>query len=201
MTQQTPNCEALAGRASLCFAFPDSGVRRSLTVFRHWRFLQGTSAVLSPLLCFPSAKRQEEQRRLFNVFELMWFVSSYHHERAEILCPVTGLTAWWRSLWSAQVSYRKLLLECGLGGTPGTAPFEQRQSVHQPCPLPGGRSYTTIPPISLGCSTSPGWRGTSTGSREQPRKGNEAPVLSGSLKQGRLSSPAAHAASVGLFTA
>lgn len=42
MTQQTPNCEALAGRASSCFALSDSGMRRSLTVFRHWRFLLGT---------------------------------------------------------------------------------------------------------------------------------------------------------------
>lgn len=41
ITQRTPNCEALAGRACSCFAFSGSGMR-SLTVFRHWRFLQGT---------------------------------------------------------------------------------------------------------------------------------------------------------------
>lgn len=105
-----------------------------------------------PLLCIPSAERQEEQGRLVNVLELMWFVPSYHHERAEVLCPVDCLAAWWRSLWSAQVSYRKLLLECGLWGTPGTAPFEQRQPVHQPCPLPGGLHHHS--PISLGCSLS-----------------------------------------------
>lgn len=59
MTQQTPNCEALAGRASSCFAFSDSGMRRSLTVFRHWRVLLGTLAVLSP----SSASHQQRGRR------------------------------------------------------------------------------------------------------------------------------------------
>lgn len=59
MTQRIPNCEALAGRASSCFAFSDSGVRRSLTVCRHWRFLQGTLAVLSP----SSASHQQRGRR------------------------------------------------------------------------------------------------------------------------------------------
>lgn len=58
MTQQTPNCEALAGRAFLCFAFSDSGMR-SLSVFRHWRFLLGTLAVLSP----SSASHKERGRR------------------------------------------------------------------------------------------------------------------------------------------
>lgn len=59
MTQQTPNCEALAGRACSCFAFFNSGMRRSLTVFRHWRFLWGTLAVLSP----SSASHQQRGRR------------------------------------------------------------------------------------------------------------------------------------------
>lgn len=105
-----------------------------------------------PLLCFPSAEGQEEQGRLVNVFELTWFVSSYHHERAEVLCPVTCLTAWWRSLWSAQVSYRKLLLACGLGALLGL-PHLNRGSLSTSLALClGGRSCTTIPPISLGCS-------------------------------------------------
>lgn len=86
------------------------------------------------------------------MLELMWFVSSYHHERAEVLCPVTCLTAWWRSLWSAQVSYRKLLLACGLGALLGL-PHLNRGSLSTSLALClGGRSCTTIPPISLGCS-------------------------------------------------
>lgn len=58
MTQQTPNCEALAGRASLCFGFSDIRMR-SLTVFRHWRFLLRTLAVLSP----SSASHKQRGRR------------------------------------------------------------------------------------------------------------------------------------------
>lgn len=160
-----------------------------------------------PLLCFPSAERQEEQGKLVNVFELMWFVSSYHHGRAEVLCPVTCLTAWWRSLWSAQVSYTKLLLECGLGGTPGTASSEQRQPVHQPCPLPGGGLHhhsSHLPGLLPACATTPDWRGTRApvqAPESSHKRGMKPPVLSGSLKQGQLSSQPVHAASVDLFTA
>lgn len=158
------------------------------------------------LLCFPSAERQDEQGRLVNVLELMWLVPSYHHERAEFLCPVTCLTAWWRSLWSAQVRYRKLLPDCEVGGTPGTAPFEQKQPVHQPCPLPGGLHHHSphFPGLLPACATTPSWRGTRAPAQapaSSHRRGMKPPVVSGSLKQGQLSSQPAHAASVDLFTA
>lgn len=207
MTQQTPNCEALAGRASSCFAFSDSGMR-SLTVFRHWRFLWGTLAVLSPSSASHQQRDSRNQGRLVNVLELMWFVPSYHHEWAEVLCPVTCLTAWWRSLWSAQVSYRKLLLDCGLGGTPGTGPFEQRQPVHQPCPLNWGGGLhhhcPHLPGLLPACATTPGWRGPRAPAQapdSSHKRGVKPPAVSGSLKQGQLSSQPAHAASVDLFTA
>lgn len=161
-----------------------------------------------PLLCFPSAERQEEQGKLINVFELMWFVSAYHHESAVVLCAVTCLTAWWRSLWPAQVRYRKLLLECGLGGTPGTAPVEQRQPAQQPCPLPGGQKLhhhsPHLPGLLPACATTPGRRHTRApvqAPESSQKRGMKPPIVSGSLKQGQLSSQPAYAASVSLFTA
>lgn len=111
------------------------------------------------------------------MFELMCFVSSYHHERAEVLCPVTCLTAWWRSLWSAQVSYRKLLLACGLGALLGL-PHLNRGSLSTSLALSLGATPPFLPSpwAAPACATSPGWRGTRAPVQapESSHQGNEA---------------------------
>lgn len=110
--------------------------------------------------------------------------------------PVTCcLTAWWRSLRSAQVSYRKLLLEPGLGRLPGLSLLEQRQPIHQPCPLPHGQEHVPLLPPLPGllpaCAAAPGWGGMRDpvqALESSHERGMRPPVISGSLKQGQLSS-------------
>lgn len=165
-------------------------------MFRLWRFLQGTLGSpwgacpkASPL---PPISRGAGGTRLP---ELMWLVSC-HHKKAEVLCSVTCcLAVWWRSLWLARVSYRKLLLEPGLGGLPGLPPFEQRQPIPQPCPLPGGQEHAPLLPLVPGllpaCATAPGWGGTRDPAQvpeNSHKRRMRPPRISGSLKQGQLSS-------------
>lgn len=88
---------------------------------------------------------------------------------------------------------QKLLLDCGLGGTPGTAPLNRGSLSTSLALCLGG--YTTIPPISLGCATTPGWRGTRAPAQapdSSHRRGVEPPVVSGSLKQGQLCGVSQH---------